>query len=91
MIPSLPLPRGDRRSGEILQMTHIVVDDELAKTILKAMETLEVRDRSGQRLGYVTPNFTAEEVATARKRLQSDETRYSTQEVLDHLQSLDET
>jgi hypothetical protein len=39
--------------------------------------------------GFVTHEFTDEDIAIARQRLASDEPRRTTQEVLDHLRSLD--
>ena len=36
-------------------MSHIVVDDEQARIISESAESIEIRDRSGKHLGYVTP------------------------------------
>ena len=69
-------------------MPHIVVDDQQARVISEATGTVEIRDREGKHLGYVAHGFTDEDIAIAKRRLASDEPRYTTQEVLDHLQSL---
>ncbi len=69
-------------------MHHIVVDDQQAKLISEATESVEIRDPRGRHLGYVAHGFSDEDLAIAKDRLASDEPRYTTQEVLDHLQSL---
>jgi hypothetical protein len=70
-------------------MHHIVVDDQQAKLISEATESVEIRDPRGRHLGYVAHGFIEEDIAIANERLASDEPRYSTQEVLDRLQSLE--
>jgi len=70
-------------------MHHIVVDDQQAKLISEATENVEIRDPRGRHLGYVAHGFTDEDIAIAQDRLASDEPRYTTQEVLEHLQSLE--
>jgi len=69
-------------------MPHIVVDDEQARIIAESAENIEIRDRSGKHLGYVTHGVTDEDIAIARERMVSDEPRYTTEEVLSHIQSL---
>ena len=71
-------------------MPHIIVDDEQARIISESAENIEIRDRSGKHLGYVAHGFTDEDIAIARERMGSDEARYTTQEVLDHIQSLEQ-
>ena len=70
-------------------MPHIIVDDEQAKIISESAENIELRDQSGKHLGYVAHGFTDEDIAIANERMVSDEPRYTTQEVLDHIQSLE--
>lgn len=70
-------------------MTHIVVDDEQARVISESAESIEIRDRNGRHLGYVAHGFTDEDVAIAKQRKESDEPRYTTRQVLDHLRSLE--
>ena len=71
-------------------MQHIVVDDQQARVISEATEGVEIRDPQGRHLGYVAQGLTDEDVAIAKQRLASDEPRYTTQEVLDHLRSLEQ-
>jgi hypothetical protein len=68
---------------------HIVVDDRQAKIISEATQSVEIHDQHGNHLGYVAHRFTAEDIAVAKRRLQSDEPRFTTQEVLNHLRSLE--
>jgi hypothetical protein len=70
-------------------MQHIVVNDQQAKLISEATESVEIRDARGGHLGYVAHRFNDADIAIAKQRLASDEPRYTTQEVLDHLRSLD--
>jgi hypothetical protein len=70
-------------------MHHVVVDDQQAKIISDATESIEIRDPRGRHLGYVAQGFTDEDIAIAKDRVASDEPRYTTPEVLQHLQSLD--
>jgi hypothetical protein len=70
-------------------MRHIVVDDQQAKLITETKDTLEIRDVQGRLLGYVAHRFTDDDIAIAKQRLASGGPRYTTQEVLDHLRSLE--
>jgi hypothetical protein len=76
------------RSGEGF-VQHIIVDDQQAKLISEATESVEIRDSGGKHLGYVAHGFTDEDIAIAKQRLASDEPRHTTREVLDHLRSLE--
>jgi hypothetical protein len=71
-------------------MPHIVVDDEQARIISESAGQIEVRDKNGKSLGYVFQGFTEDDIAMANQRKASKEPRYTTQEVLDHLQSLEQ-
>jgi hypothetical protein len=71
-------------------MLHIVVDEEQAKIISESSERIEIRDRNGRHLGYVTQGVSEEDIAIAKERMASDEPRYTTAEVLDHLRSLEQ-
>ena len=71
-------------------MPHLIVDDEQARIISEAPENIVIRDRNGRYLGYVTHDFTEEEIAIAKQRLASDEPRYTTEQVLEHLRSLEQ-
>jgi hypothetical protein len=79
-----------QRVGEGRLMLHIVVDDQQAKVISEATDSVEIRDIHGRHLGYVAHDFTDEDIAIAKQRLASDRLHYSTQEVLAHLRSLEQ-
>lgn len=69
----------------------ITVDSATAELILHLPGKVEVRDPNGKRVGDVTPaehGFTEEDAQIARERLASDQPRYATKEVLQHLQAL---
>lgn len=75
-------------------MIRIIVDDEQAKAIVDANETVEVRDGKGKLLGVVQPatsrgGFTDNEIDEAKQRMGAPGIRYSTEQVLEHLRSLD--
>ena len=78
-----------RGTSAAAKVPHIVVDDRQARVISEAAQTVEIRDQHGNRLGYVAQPFTDEDFAVAKRRLQSDEPRFTTQEVLNHLRSLE--
>jgi hypothetical protein len=68
---------------------HIIVDDEQAKIIAESADGIEIRDRNGNRLGYIVHGFTDEDIAIAKQRLGSDEPRFTTEQVIEHLRSLE--
>lgn len=63
----------------------LVLDDEQAKIVHETPETIEVRDRSGNHLGYVSHGFTPEDLAIAQQRRRSSEARHSTEQVIKSL------
>jgi hypothetical protein len=69
-------------------MTHIIVDDQQAQLITQSSEFIEIRDRAGQHLGYIAHSFSAEDIALAGQRAGSSEPRYTTPQVLTHLETL---
>jgi hypothetical protein len=76
----------DRQTGRA--MTEIVVSHEQARIITEASAGVVVRDPDGNFLGYITLTFTVREIAAARIAAASEQPRYTTREVLDHLRSL---
>ena len=72
-------------------MTYIIINPEQARVIAEANEDVQVRDESGNVLGYVSSSgFTSEEIKQIKRDLASDQARYTTKEVLDHLRSLEQ-
>ena len=71
-------------------MPQIVLDDDAVRTLAAAREAVEIRDRKGQILGYLPPLCTEEDIAICMQRLASDAPRYTTDEVREHLRSLEQ-
>jgi len=69
-------------------MPHIVIDDEQARLIAESSECVEIRDQRGNCLGYLVTGFSEADVALAKERRDSDEPRWPTKDVLEHLRSL---
>jgi hypothetical protein len=69
-------------------MIQIVLTDEQAKVVAAALEEVSVCDAGGNVLGFLSPVWTEEDVAEAKRRLASNQPRLTTAEVLAHLQSL---
>jgi len=70
-------------------MTQLVLSDEQARQLSQTSEPVELVDREGRHLGYVTSDFSPEEIAEAERRAGSSGPWYTTQEVLKHLESLE--
>jgi len=70
-------------------MIRIVLDDQQAQSFRSGDDSAEVCDRAGNLLGYVARSPCDEDIKEAQRRLESDGPWYSTQQVLDHLQTLE--
>jgi hypothetical protein len=66
-------------------MSYIVLDEAQARVIAQAKGHVEVRDRNGKHLGYVTHGFTNEDIRIARERADSKAPRLSTADALRRL------
>jgi hypothetical protein len=71
-------------------MIKIVLDDEQAKAIENAIGPVELRDSSDTLVGYVARRPSDAEIQDAKRRLNSAGPWYSTEQVLNHLQSLEQ-
>jgi hypothetical protein len=69
-------------------MGRIVIQDQQAKLNSEATESVEIRGPRGRHLGYVARGFSTEDSAIAKERLSASGSRYTTAEVLAHLESL---
>ncbi len=69
-------------------MAHIILTDDQVRAVQIATGTVEVRDQRGALLGYLSRPPSDAEIAEARRRLRSEGPWYTTQQVLDHLDSL---
>jgi hypothetical protein len=70
-------------------MVSIVVNDEQAKIIRDARDCVLVHDAQGRFVGYVRHGFEDADVEAAKQVLTSDAPRYTTAQVLGHLENLD--
>lgn len=70
-------------------MTQIVLTDEQASILAKALKPLRVVDARGNCLGTFTPLWTEEDIAEAKRRLAANEKWYTAAEVLAYLHSLE--
>ena len=75
-----------------MKLPYIIVDREQANVIRNARGTVDVRGPDGTIVGYISPPPSEEELSLAKKRLSEgpNEPCYTTEEVLEHLQSLDQ-
>jgi hypothetical protein len=79
-------------------MSDLIITHEQAKVLSGATVPVAIRDPDGKLLGYVSPSedkanlhgFTREEIARARQIADSDGPWYTTQQVLEHLRSLEQ-
>jgi hypothetical protein len=65
----------------------ILVSDDLYRAIAETGGKLRFVNEKGEVLGRFEPELTVEELAEIRRRLASNESRYTTQEVLSRLRS----
>jgi hypothetical protein len=75
-------------------MIRIVLDDKQAKAIADSRETVEVCDSDGKVLGVINREvlpfgFTEADIAEAKRNLAAPGPRYTTEQVLEHLRSLE--
>lgn len=70
-------------------MTSITLNSDQLREFEAAGDTIELRDEAGNVLGYVAKPLSAEIIATALQRSQSAGPWHTTQQVLDHLKSLE--
>ncbi|HQU42945.1 MAG: hypothetical protein B7Z73_01365 [Planctomycetia bacterium 21-64-5] len=70
-------------------MSYITVTEEQAELILSGNQTIEVRDAGGRVLGHIPPPIPPEEIALAKASKLSNGPRYSFDQVLAHLRSLE--
>ncbi|HLN31607.1 MAG TPA: hypothetical protein VK395_27950 [Gemmataceae bacterium] len=70
-------------------MADLVLNDEQTNLVVSTLRPLQVRDSRGNVLGVISPIWTENDIAEAKRRINSDEPRYTTAQVLEYLSSLD--
>ena len=68
-------------------MRDVVVSDDLLKAIAESNGDIRFVNAQGEVLGRFEPELTPEELSEIRRRLQSTEPRYTTDQVLARLRS----
>ncbi len=73
-------------------MSQIILNNDQFQAVRQAIGNVEVLDPSGVLVGYMTrpPMATPEEIAEARRRLNTNGPWHTTAEVLRHLQALEQ-
>ena len=71
-------------------MMRIVLSDDQANAVQAATDVVEIRDRRGSLLGYISPPPGDAEIAEAKRRLESNGPWHTTEQVMDHLKSLEQ-
>lgn len=71
-------------------MIRITLNDEQAKAAQQSTEVVELLDQRGQLVGYVSRPPQASVIAEAKRRLNSDGPWYTTPQVIQHLESLEQ-
>jgi hypothetical protein len=69
-------------------MTQLILTDDQAEVMRKAAGAVEVCNRRGELLGYFSRPPSAAETEEAKLRLSSEGPWYTTQQVIEHLDSL---
>ena len=72
-------------------MVKIVATEELLRALENADGIIEFVDPTGNRLGTLVRPPSAEDIRQAKQRLAGDAHRYTTDEVVAHLRSLEES
>ena len=70
-------------------MVQIVATPDQVKLFAEARDSVEIIDANGNRIGYFAKPFSDDDIRLARDRLASDEPRYTTEQVLEHLRELE--
>ncbi|HQU41656.1 MAG TPA: hypothetical protein PK867_02545 [Pirellulales bacterium] len=70
-------------------MTHIVLDQEQATLLAETGKPMQAVDPQGRLVGFIEPAPSEAEIARAKARLAIDEPEFTTDEVIEHLQSLE--
>ena len=70
-------------------MVQVIVTAAQAKLLTEAKECVEIVDASGKSLGTVVRPPSDEDVQIAKQRIEQSGKRYTTEQVISHLRSLE--
>jgi len=71
-------------------MPHIVLNEEQLRVIFQSGEVVEVRDPEGNVLAHIHPRLSQAEIDEIKRRLASNQRRFTSQQVRAHFQALEE-
>jgi hypothetical protein len=71
-------------------MPHIILNEEQLKVVSSSEEAVEIRDPKGNVLAHIPPRLTQAEFEEIKRRLASNQRRFSSQQVKEHFQALEE-
>jgi hypothetical protein len=71
-------------------MPHIVLSEEQAEVVACAVEPVEVRDSRGKVVATIDRSHSPWDVAEAKRRLASDQPRFTSAQVREHMNRLAE-
>jgi len=71
-------------------MIRVVLNNEQASVAENAAGAVELHNPQGRVIGYVSRPLRQEEIAAAKRRLESSGLWHTTQQVLTHLQTLEQ-
>lgn len=72
-------------------MIQVVATADQAKLLAETSECVEIVDASGKCLGTVVRPPSDEDIRTAKNRIAGDGQRHTTDEVISHLRSLEQS
>jgi hypothetical protein len=70
-------------------MPKILLTEEQAQVLRESLEPVEVVGPEGVVFGSLRPRWSHADIVDAERRLASDEPRFTTAQVLEHLRSLE--
>lgn len=70
-------------------MVQIIATDQLLRELENAEGNVEFVDANGKRLGTLVRPPSDDDIRIAKERLASNEPRYTTEQVLEHLRKLE--
>jgi hypothetical protein len=71
-------------------MPHIVLSEEQLQVVFRSREAVEVRDSDGNVLAHIQPQVSQADIEEIKRRLASDQPRFTSQQVRAHFQALEE-
>jgi len=71
-------------------MVQVIATAEQAKLLTESQERVEIVDANGKSLGMIVRPPSEDDLRIAKRRIEQGGTRYTTDEVISHLRSLEQ-